>query len=157
MTIKRLFIANRGEIALRVLRTAHAMGIATVLGVSEADSTSLPARLAGATAVLGPGPSPQSYLAIDRVVAAAVEHGCDAVHPGYGFLSENAAFARAVAEVGMIFVGPAVQTLEGMGDKLAARALALAAGLPVLPGGPAETAQDVTARAQETGYPLLLK
>ncbi|WP_062782874.1 acetyl-CoA carboxylase biotin carboxylase subunit [Novosphingobium capsulatum] len=157
MTIKRLFIANRGEIALRVLRTAHAMGIATVLGVSEADSTSLPARLAGATAVLGPGPSPQSYLAIDRVVAAAVEHGCDAVHPGYGFLSENAAFARAVAQARMIFVGPAVQTLEGMGDKLAARALALAAGLPVLPGGPAETAQDVTARAQETGYPLLLK
>ncbi|WP_179504728.1 MULTISPECIES: biotin carboxylase N-terminal domain-containing protein [unclassified Sphingomonas] len=157
MTIKRLFIANRGEIALRVLRTAHKMGIETVLGVSEADSASLPAQLAGATVLLGPGPSAQSYLAIETVVAAAKAQCCDAVHPGYGFLSENAAFARAVAQAGMVFVGPAVETLEGMGDKLAARALALAAGLPVLPGGDAETAQDVAARAAQTGYPLLLK
>jgi acetyl-CoA carboxylase biotin carboxylase subunit len=83
-----------------VLRTAHKMGIETVLGVSEADAASLPARLAGRAVVLGPGPSAQSYLAIDRVVAAARETGCDAVHPGYGFLSENAAFARAVAAAG---------------------------------------------------------
>ncbi|GHC82315.1 acetyl-CoA carboxylase biotin carboxylase subunit [Novosphingobium pokkalii] len=157
MTIQRLFIANRGEIALRVLRTAHKMGIETVLGVSEADAASLPARLAGRAVVLGPGPSAQSYLAIDRVVAAAHETGCDAVHPGYGFLSENAAFARAVAAAGMVFVGPAVTTLEGMGDKLAARALALAAGLPVLPGGEAETAAAVAERVRQTGYPLLLK
>jgi acetyl-CoA carboxylase biotin carboxylase subunit len=157
MTIQRLFIANRGEIALRVLRTAHKMGIETVLGVSEADAASLPARLAGRAVVLGPGPSAQSYLAIDRVVAAARETGCDAVHPGYGFLSENAAFARAVAAAGMVFVGPAVTTLEGMGDKLAARALALAAGLPVLPGGEAETAAAVAERVRQTGYPLLLK
>lgn len=157
MTIQHLFIANRGELALRVLRTAHKMGIETVLGFSEADAASLPARLAGRAVVLGPGPSAQNYLAIDRVVAAARETGCDAVHPGYGFVSENAAFARAVAAAGMVFVGPAVTTLEGMGDKLAARALALAAGLPVLPGGEAETAAAVAERVRQTGYPLLLK
>jgi acetyl-CoA carboxylase, biotin carboxylase subunit len=157
MTFKRLFIANRGEIALRVLRTARRMGIEVVLGVSEADAGSLPARLADATVVLGPGPSPLSYLAIDKVAAAARDAGCDAVHPGYGFLSENAAFAQGVADAGMTFVGPAIQTLEGMGDKLAARALAVAAGLPILPGGEAPTADDVRRRAAETGYPLLLK
>lgn len=155
--IRRLFIANRGEIALRAIRTAQAMGIETVLGASAADLTSLPALCADAVAEVGPGPSAQSYLAIDRVVAAASAAGCDAVHPGYGFLSENAAFARAVAAAGMRFVGPDVTTLEGMGDKLAARRLALAAGLPVLPGGEADTPEAVRQRAAETGYPLLLK
>jgi acetyl-CoA carboxylase biotin carboxylase subunit len=157
MTIRRLFIANRGEIALRVIRTAQRMGIATVLGASEADATSLPALMADAIAPVGPSPSSQSYLSIDRVVAAARDAGCDAVHPGYGFLSENAAFARAVIAAGMRFVGPDVATLEGMGDKLAARRLAVEAGLPVLPGGEAETTEAVHTRAAETGYPLLLK
>jgi acetyl-CoA carboxylase biotin carboxylase subunit len=155
--IRKLFIANRGEIALRVIRTARRMGIATVLGVSEADASSLPARLADEAVVIGPAPSSQSYLVIDRVVSAARDAGCDAVHPGYGFLSENAAFARAVAEAGMRFVGPDIATLESMGDKLAARRLALEAGLPVLPGGEAETAEAVQARVAETGFPLLLK
>ena len=155
--IRRLFIANRGEIALRVIRTAKAMGITTVLGVSSADAASLPALMADETVLLGPGPSSQSYLAIDTVVAAMVSAKCDAVHPGYGFLSENAAFARAVAEAGIRFVGPDITTLEGMGDKLAARALALEAGLPVLPGGEAATRAAVHARAAEIGYPLLLK
>lgn len=155
--ICRLFIANRGEIALRVIRTAKAMGITTVLGVSSADAASLPALMADETVLLGPGPSSQSYLAIDKVVAAMVEAKCDAVHPGYGFLSENATFAKAVAEAGIRFVGPDIKTLEGMGDKLAARALALEAGLPVLPGGEAATREAVHARAAETGYPLLLK
>lgn len=155
--IRKLFIANRGEIALRVIRTARRMGIATVLGVSEADAHSLPARLADEAIVIGPAPSSQSYLVIDRVVSAARDAECDAVHPGYGFLSENAAFARAVAEAGMRFVGPDIATLEGMGDKLAARRLALEAGLPVLPGGEAETAEAVQARVAETGFPLLLK
>ncbi|OYU37215.1 biotin carboxylase N-terminal domain-containing protein [Novosphingobium sp. PASSN1] len=155
--IRRLFIANRGEIALRVIRTAKAMGITTVLGVSSADAASLPALMADETVLLGPGPSSQSYLAIDAVVAAMVSAKCDAVHPGYGFLSENAAFARAVAEAGIRFVGPDITTLEGMGDKLAARALALEAGLPVLPGGEAATRAAVHARAAEIGYPLLLK
>ena len=155
--IRRLFIANRGEIALRVIRTAKAMGITTVLGVSSADATSLPALMADEIVLLGPGPSSQSYLAIDKVVAAMVAANCDAVHPGYGFLSENATFAKAVTEAGIRFVGPEIKTLEGMGDKLAARALALEAGLPVLPGGEAATREAVHARAAETGYPLLLK
>ena len=155
--IRRLFIANRGEIALRVIRTARAMGITTVLGVSSADAASLPALMADETVLLGPGPSSQSYLAIDKVVAAMVSADCDAVHPGYGFLSENATFAKAVAQAGIHFVGPDVATLEGMGDKLAARALALEAGLPVLPGGEAATREAVHTRAAETGYPLLLK
>ena len=155
--IAKLFIANRGEIALRVIRTAQRMGIETVLGASQADAASLPAQLADHVAIVGPAPSSQSYLAIDRVVAAAVASGCDAVHPGYGFLSENADFARAVTEAGMRFVGPDIATLEGMGDKLAARALALEAGLPVLPGGEAQTREAVHARAAQTGYPLLLK
>jgi acetyl-CoA carboxylase biotin carboxylase subunit len=155
--IRRLFIANRGEIALRVIRTAKAMGITTVLGVSSADATSLPALMADETMLLGPGPSSQSYLAIDSVIAAMVAANCDAVHPGYGFLSENAAFAKAVAAAGIRFVGPDIATLEGMGDKLAARALALEAGLPVLPGGEAATREAIHARAAETGYPLLLK
>ena len=155
--IRKLFIANRGEIALRVIRTAQRMGIETVLGASEADSASLPARLADHVEIVGPGPSSQGYLSIDRVVSAAVRSGCDAVHPGYGFLSENARFARAVLAAGMRFVGPEIATLEGMGDKLAARALAVEAGLPVLPGGEAATRADVHARAAQTGYPLLLK
>ena len=155
--IRRLFIANRGEIALRVIRTAKAMGIETVLGASEADAASLPAKLADRVEIVGPGPSSQGYLAIERVVAAAVRAGCDAVHPGYGFLSENAQFAREVRAAGMRFVGPDIATLEGMGDKLAARALAVEAGLPVLPGGEAATRADVHARASQTGYPLLLK
>ncbi len=155
--IRRLFIANRGEIALRVIRTAKAMGITTVLGVSSADATSLPALMADETVLLGPGPSSQSYLAIDKLVAAMVAANCDAVHPGYGFLSENAAFARAVAVAGISFVGPNIKTLEGMGNKLAARALAVEAALPVLPGGEAATRDAVHARAAETGYPLLLK
>ncbi len=157
MAIHRLFIANRGEIALRVIRTARRMGITTVLGVSEADRTSLPAREADEAVLVGPSPSSESYLSIARVVEAASKAGCDAVHPGYGFLSENAAFARAVAAAGMVFVGPAPETLDKMGDKLEARALALAAGLPVLPGGEVASRAELHARATETGYPLLLK
>ncbi|MES2302126.1 MAG: biotin carboxylase N-terminal domain-containing protein [Pseudomonadota bacterium] len=156
-TIKRLFIANRGEIALRIARTARRMGIETVLGASEADAASLPAKFVDHVVIVGPSPSSQGYLSVERVVAAAVGAGCDAVHPGYGFLSENAAFARAVLAAGMRFVGPDIATLEGMGDKLAARALAVEAGLPVLPGGEAATRADVHTRAAQTGYPLLLK
>ncbi|OZA55585.1 MAG: acetyl-CoA carboxylase biotin carboxylase subunit, partial [Sphingomonadales bacterium 39-62-4] len=154
--IRKLFIANRGEIALRVIRTARAMGIETVLGASAADATSLPAQLADQVEIVGPGPSSQSYLSVESVVAAAVRSGCDAVHPGYGFLSENATFARAMQAKGIRFVGPDIATLEGMGDKLAARALAVEAGLPVLPGGEAATRADVHTRAAQTGYPLLL-
>jgi acetyl-CoA carboxylase biotin carboxylase subunit len=134
--IRRLFIANRGEIALRVIRTARRLGMTTVLAVSEADRESLPALLADEVRPVG------SYLDIAGMVAAAA--GCDAIHPGYGFLSENAAFARAAAEVGIVFVGPDPATLAAMGDKLEARRIAEEAGLPVVPG-------------REGGYPLLIK
>jgi acetyl-CoA carboxylase biotin carboxylase subunit len=155
--IERLFIANRGEIALRIIRTAKRLGIKTILGVSQADITSLPAQLADETVVLGPAPSAQSYLDIGLVVAAAKASKADAVHPGYGFLSENASFARALAKAGIIFVGPAVSSLEAMGDKLQARSVGIKAGLPVVPGGEAADKATARARATETGYPLLLK
>jgi len=155
--IRRLFIANRGEIALRVIRTAQRLGIETVLGVSEADRDSLPAKMADSKVLLGPAPSSQSYLDVDRVVEAARAAGADAVHPGYGFLSENARFARAVAAAGMIFVGPRPDSLDAVGDKLKARAVGIAAGLPVVPGGEAADAAEARRRAEETGYPLLIK
>ena len=134
--IRRLFIANRGEIALRVIRTARRLGMATILAVSDTDRDSLPALLADGVRPVG------SYLDVDGVVAAAA--GCDAIHPGYGFLSENAALARAAAEAGIVFVGPDPATLDAMGDKLAARRIAAEAGLSVVPG-------------REGGYPLLIK
>ncbi len=134
--IRRLFIANRGEIALRLIRTARRLGMTTILAVSAADSDSLPARLADEVRPVG------SYLDIPDIVAAA--DGCDAIHPGYGFLSENAAFARAAAAAGIVFVGPAPETLDAMGDKLQARRIAAEAGLPAVPG-------------REGGYPLLIK
>jgi acetyl-CoA carboxylase biotin carboxylase subunit len=134
--IRRLFIANRGEIALRVIRTARRLAMTTVLAVSDADRDSLPARLADEVWPVG------SYLDIAGIVAAA--EGCDAIHPGYGFLSENATFARAAADAGIIFVGPAPATLDAMGDKLQARQIAEDAGLPIVPG-------------REGGYPLLIK
>jgi acetyl-CoA carboxylase biotin carboxylase subunit len=155
--IRRLFIANRGEIALRILRTARRMGIETVVGVSEADRASLPAKLADQVVLLGPSSSSQSYLAVDRVVAAVVQAGADAVHPGYGFLSENSRFARAVLAAGIIFVGPSPESLEAMGDKWMARTVALAAGLPVVPGGEVANAREARARAADIGYPLLVK
>ena len=155
--IRRLFIANRGEIALRIIRTAQRLGITTILGASEADRDSLPARMADETVIVGPAPSSQSYLAIERIVGAAQRARADAVHPGYGFLSENAAFARALAAANITLVGPAVGSLEAMGDKLQARAVAIAAGLPVVPGGDAADKAEARLRASETGYPLLLK
>ncbi len=155
--INRLFIANRGEIALRVIRTAKKLGIETVVAVSEADVASRPAAEADKVVLLGPAPSAQSYLNIEKIVAAAQDAGADAVHPGYGFLSENVDFARAVADAGMVFVGPDADALEKMGDKLRARAVAIEAGLPVAPGGAAATAAEAAEIAHKIGYPLLIK
>jgi acetyl-CoA carboxylase biotin carboxylase subunit len=155
--IKTIFIANRGEISLRIIRTARRMGIATVIGVSEADRNALPALMADGIVVLGPAASGQSYLDVDRVVDAAVQSGADAIHPGYGFLSENARFARAVRAAGMIFVGPTPESLDAVGDKLKARAVGAAAGLPVVPGGQAADLGEARKRASEMGYPLLIK
>jgi acetyl-CoA carboxylase biotin carboxylase subunit len=155
--IKRLFIANRGEIALRVIRTAQRMGMVTILGASEADRDSLPAKMADEIAIIGPAPSSQSYLSVDAVIAAAKRARADAIHPGYGFLSENAAFAIAAADAGIRFVGPDVASLHAMGDKLMARKVGIEAGLPVVPGGPAADTDAARAQAELTGYPLLLK
>jgi acetyl-CoA carboxylase biotin carboxylase subunit len=155
--IRRLFIANRGEIALRIIRTAHRLGMTTILGASEADRNSLPALIADEVTIVGPGASALSYLSVERMVAAAKAARADAIHPGYGFLSESAAFARAVTAAGIAFVGPEVSSLDAMGDKLMARKVGVAAGLPVVPGGEAETRDGAHAEAARTGYPLLLK
>jgi len=155
---RRVLIANRGEIAARVIRTCRRLGIETVLAVSDADAGSRPARLADATIRVGPAAATASYLNVDAVVAAAVSAKADAVHPGYGFLSENPRLARACAAAGIIFIGPAVDTLEATGDKLAAREHAVAAGLPVLPGGHVlPGSADATELARRIGFPVLVK
>jgi acetyl-CoA carboxylase, biotin carboxylase subunit len=153
---RRILVANRGEIAARVIGTCRRLGIETVLTVSDADAGSLPARLADAVIRIGPPPALASYLNDDAVAAAAVAAGADAVHPGYGFLSENPRLARACAAAGVVFIGPAPETLEATGDKLAARELAIAAGLPVLPGAEAEPA-GAAGLAARIGYPVLVK
>ncbi len=155
--IRRLFIANRGEIALRIIRTAKHLGLTTILGVSDADANSLPAMMADETVRIGPAPSSQSYLSIQAVIAAAKAARADAIHPGYGFLSEKAEFARAVVDAGIIFVGPDISSLEAMGDKLMARRVATDAGLPVVPGGTASSREEAMSRAAHCGYPVLLK
>ncbi|MFF0944837.1 acetyl/propionyl/methylcrotonyl-CoA carboxylase subunit alpha [Kocuria sp. CPCC 205300] len=160
MAISTLLVANRGEIAVRILRSAQDMGLRTVLAVSEADQESMAAGLADAVAVVGPAPAQKSYLNAEALVAAALEHGCDAVHPGYGFLSENAAFARRVQEAGLTWVGPDPDVIDLMGHKTRALEAAVAAGVPVLAGsgGPLEGDDDaVVALAREVGYPLVIK
>ena len=157
MRIRRLLIANRGEIAARVIRTCARLGIESVLAASDADLDALPARLADRVVRLGPAPAAESYLDPAAVVRAAKAVEADAVHPGYGFLSENASLARACRDSGIVFVGPAPETLEAVGDKLRARSHALAAGLPVVPGGEAADLAGAQAVAAEVGYPLLVK
>ena len=155
--IRRIFIANRGEIAVRIIRTARALGLETVLGVSTADRESLGARLANRAVCLGPGPSRDSYLRVDTVVQAAVGTGCDALHPGYGFLSENRDLTVACEKAGITFIGPTVANLEAVGDKLTARAHAVAAGVPLVPGGNAATLAEAEEVAARIGFPLLIK
>ena len=156
--IIRLFVANRGEIALRAIRAAHALGIETVLGVSSADRDSLGAREAGRAVVLGPPQARDSYLRADLVVHAAIETGCTALHPGYGFLSERAELAALCAENDIIFVGPRAETISGVGDKLSARALAKAADVPLTSGSDkvADVAQALEI-AETIGYPVITK
>jgi acetyl-CoA carboxylase, biotin carboxylase subunit len=135
--IRRVLIANRGEIAVRIMRTCRRLGIEVVVAVSDADAGSVPAALADRAIRIGPASPAQSYLDVDAIVAAAVAAGADAIHPGYGFLSENPRLARACEAAGIVFIGPGPEVLEAAGDKLAARGHAIAAGLPVLPGGQA--------------------
>jgi acetyl-CoA carboxylase biotin carboxylase subunit len=159
MAIRRLFIANRGEIAVRIGRSARALGIETVQAYSEADADMLAVREADTAVCVGPPAARQSYLDAERLVAAARDAGCDAVHPGYGFLAENADFAQAVTIAGMAFVGPDADTIRAMGDKAAARAAAVAAGVPVVPGSDGRLAdvEAAVAAAEQVGYPVMVK
>ena len=155
--IGKLLIANRGEIAARITRSAHALGLATVAVYSDPDADAPHVMLAD-EAVRLPGAAPaDTYLRGDLIIAAAAATGADAVHPGYGFLSENAAFARACADAGLIFVGPAPETIAAMGDKVKAKALMANAGVPVLPGMTVTNDGDLAAAAETVGFPLLVK
>ena len=156
---RRVLIANRGEIAVRVIRTLREMGITSVAIYSDADRASLHVRMADEAAYVGPSPSSESYLRIDRIIDAARNHQAEAIHPGYGFLSENAGFAEACEQAGIVFIGPSAGSISKMGSKTAARELAIAAGAPVVPGmhHAAGDAGAARAFARECGYPVLLK
>jgi 3-methylcrotonyl-CoA carboxylase alpha subunit len=157
--IEKLLIANRGEIARRIIRTAGLLGMKTVAVVSEADRGAPFARLAGETVEIGPGPAAESYLRGDKIIAAAKATGASAIHPGYGFLAENADFAQAVGEAGLIFVGPSPDAMRRMGGKAEAKAIAAAAGVPVVPGyaGESQSAKALAREAKRIGYPVLIK
>ncbi len=157
--IRRILIANRGEIAVRIIRTARAMGIETVAAHSECDAGSLAVRFADGSALLGPAPAAQSYLSAEKIVAAALETGCQAVHPGYGFLSEREELARAVEEAGLVYIGPTPENIRRLGDKLEARRALSAEGIPVVPGRsePIRDIGSLRTLASETGFPLLVK
>ncbi len=156
---KRILIANRGEIAVRVIRACRELGISSVAVYSEADRDALHVQLADRAIPIGPPPARESYLAIDKIVGAARDAGAEAIHPGYGFLSENPAFARAVAAAGIAFVGPTPETLELSGDKVTARRMAAKGGAPVLPGLDSVSSSSEEARkaASTLGLPLLVK
>ena len=156
--LSRVLVANRGEIAVRIIHACQGMGIETVLAASEADRDSLPARMADRTVCIGPAASAQSYLKIDALIAAAKGTGCDALHPGYGFLAESEALALACEREGIVFVGPTADQILRMGNKLEARALARAAGVPMLPGSEKVASADEARRiADGIGYPVMLK
>ena len=159
MKIRTLLIANRGEIACRIARTARISGIAPVGVHSQADANALHVREIGRSVCIGAGPASESYLRIDAVIAAARSVSADAIHPGYGFLAENADFARAVEAAGMIFMGPTPETLERFGDKASAKAAAVAAGVPVISGavGARSDPVEIAAEVREMGLPVLLK
>ncbi len=157
--IRKLLVANRGEIAVRVLRTCRERGIATVAVYSDADADALHVRMADEAVRLGPAPSSESYLVAEKVLDAARQTGADAIHPGYGFLSENAAFAQACQDAGLTWVGPPPPAITAMGDKTEARKLMAQAGVPMAPGTPDAIADPVEAErvAGEIGYPVLVK
>ena len=156
---QRILIANRGEIAVRILRACRELGVDTVAVYSSADADALHVQLATQAVCIGPAKAADSYLNVDALLTVARQTGCDALHPGYGFLSENAEFAQRCADLGLTFIGPSGDVIRTMGNKAAARALMQSHGVPVVPGsdGPVSTAQDAQAVAEAIGYPVLVK
>jgi acetyl-CoA carboxylase, biotin carboxylase subunit len=159
MTIQKLLIANRGEIAVRIVRAARELGIATVQVYSKADKEQLAVRLADESVEIGPAQASKSYLNRDAILAAVKATGADAIHPGYGFLAENAEFATAIEAAGLTFVGPTAQSIRLMGDKVAAREAAASAGVPTVPGsrGRLESSEAAFALVEATGFPVMIK
>jgi len=157
--LQRVLIANRGEIAVRIIRTLRETERTSIAIFSEPDRTALHVLMADEAYPVGPGPSSESYLNLDRVLETAKRVRADAIHPGYGFFAENEAFARACAAAGIVFIGPSPETIAALGDKLMARKAALAAGVPVVPGspGPVASRDEVKKHAKKIGYPLMLK
>src|SRR5579859_7303658 len=154
----KILIANRGEIALRVIRACQEMGVRSVIAYSEADRDSLPVRMADERICIGPGPSTKSYLNIPNIITAALLTGSQAIHPGYGFLSENPSFAELCEDTRLIFIGPPPAAMIKMSDKVQARQEMEAAGLPVLPGtGILRTVGEGEREAERIGFPLMLK
>jgi len=156
---RKVLIANRGEIAIRIIRTCRELGIRAVAIYSEADVESLHVRMADEAVLVGPASSAQSYLKIDAIVAAAKEVNAEAIHPGYGFLAESAEFARVVTSAGLVFIGPSAEAMEVMGSKTSARRAAVAAGVPIVPGTvePLVSFDEAKATAEKFGYPVMLK
>jgi acetyl-CoA carboxylase biotin carboxylase subunit len=157
--IRKLLIANRGEIAVRIIRACRDLNISPVAVFSEADQTALHVRMADQAYCVGPAPSSESYLRIDQIIDAARRSGADAIHPGYGFLAENAGFARAVAKAGLIFIGPPAEAMDLMGSKTSARRVAQKAGVPIVPGTvePLGSVEEAASLAAEMGFPVMLK
>ena len=157
--IKKILIANRGEIAVRIIRACREMGIATVAVYSEADREALHAKLADEAICIGEAPASESYLSMERIISAAVVSGADAVHPGFGFLSENSRFADLCRQCGITFIGPAAEVIEKLGNKQEARRTMTEAGVPVVPGTEEalEDWQEAFGAAEKTGYPMMIK
>src|SRR5882757_7594019 len=156
---EKVLIANRGEIALRIHRACRDMGIRTVAVHSTADANAMNVRLADESVCIGPPPARQSYLNIPAILSAATITGVDAIHPGYGFLSENARFAELVEEHGFTFIGPTPEHIRMMGDKIVAKQTAEKLGLPLVPGspGPVDSLDEIKALGAQIGYPVLVK
>ena len=155
----KVLVANRGEVALRIMRACKELGVKTVAVYSTEDANTAPVAYADEAVCIGPAPANQSYLIIPSIIAAAVNTGADAIHPGYGFLAENADFARACADNDIVFIGPSPESIEAMGNKAQARETMKTCGVPTVPGsdGVVETVEEARAFADAAGYPILVK